>query len=1008
MCVLEANMGKLTQKVWPAALVGVLLVSVAGAAREAVAQSYPANPEAVVRQQRGPDWRRRPVAPEIRLREAELPVGSVTTVFVQFGLRDTGPRDWSGSVTTEGARLVRVRGWRFAPGMSVSGASWTCGSWWGPRPVQRVFDVHLPGRLWPFLRPGLLIDLEHVSTAARLRFKTAQGDFDIPLRDILRMGQLRRLRGAVRATLAVYGQPAGVEPLPDHPEEHTWHDWPSVLADNGGAWIAYQSYRRGRGDVLVVRRFEANSLTPVQIIQPPANDVYRTALGRDRTGRIWLVASVQVEGNWDLYGWVRTKGGWQGPERLTHAPYSDIHHALVRDADGLLWLVWQGFRDGQSDILARVFDGERWSETARISESPRNDWEPSACPYPGGGIAIVWDSYDQGNYDVFARLARAESASHVQVSRVYQVTSGSWRDCRASVAADRKGRLWIAFDRGGKHWGKDTGYWLELKRMPQGSRLYEHRWIELRVLDPKTGAIDLPPSYRHPDNFDPSLIESAERPQLIVDDQGRLWLLYRRYSTSDRSRRGVGWRFYWEAYITGYNATEGRWGPELLLADSTGRLDAVPGLSLHEGTLWIAWPTDHRTILGARPDAMSVFAGMLDVSLAPLSGELAAVTGKPAPFDAPEPDPVHPHEALDLARIRSYRVQTAEGELRILRGDMHRHTENSQDGGNEGSLIDVYRYALDAASLDYLLVTDHNDGYAHYQWWIREKSNDLFHMPPYFVTLYGYERSVGYPNGHRNVFLLNRGVEPLPIRPDEQPRRGRVRAGSGKFLYPYLRENQGICFSHTSATGMGTDWRDNDPELEPLVEIFQGDRTNYEMIGAPWAADPDDPSTQEGGFRPAGFVVNALRKGYRLGFQASSDHLSTHLSYACVLAPRNRRRALFEAMKKRHTYAATDNIIVDVRLAAGDRVAIMGDVTSCTSYPKLNIYVRGTRPIENLVVVRSGEVVFSCAPRDTIVHLTFEDTRPEPEGPLYYYVRVQQTDERIAWSSPIWVKLQMK
>jgi hypothetical protein len=31
---------------------------------------------------------------------------------------------------------------------------------------------------------------------------------------------------------------------------------------------------------------------------------------------------------------------------------------------------------------------------------------------------------------------------------------------------------------------------------------------------------------------------------------------------------------------------------------------------------------------------------------------------------------------------------------------------------------------------------------------------------------------------------------------------------------------------------MGTDWRDNDPVVEPVVEIYQGDRQNYEMPDA--------------------------------------------------------------------------------------------------------------------------------------------------------------------------------
>ena len=57
---------------------------------------------------------------------------------------------------------------------------------------------------------------------------------------------------------------------------------------------------------------------------------------------------------------------------------------------------------------------------------------------------------------------------------------------------------------------------------------------------------------------------------------------------------------------------------------------------------------------------------------------------------------------------------------------------------------------------------------------------------------------------------------------------------------------EAYCFSggsHTSATGMGTDWRDNDPEVEPVVEIYQGHRQSYEHLGAPAAAQPDDART---------------------------------------------------------------------------------------------------------------------------------------------------------------------
>src|SRR5262249_50763048 len=144
-----------------------------------------------------------------------------------------------------------------------------------------------------------------------------------------------------------------------------------------------------------------------------------------------------------------------------------------------------------------------------------------------------------------------------------------------------------------------------------------------------------------------------------------------------------------------------------------------------------------------------------------------------------------------------------------------------------------------------------------------------------------------------------RGVRPLPrlAKPGQvQPEPGTPEKGSAdtKLLYGYLKHFGAICSSHTSATKMGTDWRDNDPELEPVVEIYQGLRHNYEHFGAPRSPTKD---TQIGGYEPAGFVWNAFEKGYRFGFQCSSDHVSTHMSYAVLLAPDINRQGVIDTFK---------------------------------------------------------------------------------------------------------------
>src|SRR5262249_39375199 len=135
----------------------------------------------------------------------------------------------------------------------------------------------------------------------------------------------------------------------------------------------------------------------------------------------------------------------------------------------------------------------------------------------------------------------------------------------------------------------------------------------------------------------------------------------------------------------------------------------------------------------------------------------------------------------------------------------------------------------------------------------------------------------------------------------------------------------------------------------------------------------------------------------------SSDHVSSHVSYACVLAEEFSRKGLVDAMKKRHTYAATDNIVLDVRL---DTLGIMGDEVR-TPRPRLDVVVLGTGPVERVDVVRNGAVVHTVRPEQDAAEARFRWEDPAPvkgEKASYYYVRVLQKDKQMAWASSIWVQ----
>src|SRR5205085_10170058 len=144
-----------------------------------------------------------------------------------------------------------------------------------------------------------------------------------------------------------------------------------------------------------------------------------------------------------------------------------------------------------------------------------------------------------------------------------------------------------------------------------------------------------------------------------------------------------------------------------------------------------------------------------------------------------------------------------------------RHTELSHDGAGDGPLIDVFRYGLDVAGMDWMCAQDHDNGDGReYTWWLIQKYCDLFHTGEQFYPLFGYERSVKFPDGHRNVMFTQRGIRPLPRLIDA---RG-ISPRDTKMLYRYLKQFGGISSPHTSATDQGTDWRDNDTAVEPVVE----------------------------------------------------------------------------------------------------------------------------------------------------------------------------------------------
>jgi hypothetical protein len=979
----------------------------------------------------------------VDIRTGPLDVESVSIRLI-LGIGDPAPTDWSGKVSVDKGQVIGLEGVRFRSGDEVIGnTSWKASS----RLIRKAAAAKKataqakikaqrkairqaiaksrggPSTYGPDVTPnGVIVTLRNAA-GATLNVETAAGRFAVSV-DRLADGSALSLLGDRVSVQRVLPQ-AGLLEGPGQ------DDFPAAAAAAMGSavWIAYVHHEprgpeilpaleaapdrfadytpTGGGDQVRLLRYSGRDGrwepgAPVDVTEP-GRDVWRPAVAAAADGGVIVAWSEKRDENWDIFSrrYDPNTGAFSQIERLTDQPGTDTDAVLTTASDGTFCLAWQSWRDGQADIelVTLTRDGKLGGAPIKVSDGPADEWSPSIAADGSGRVHVAFDSYESGSYDVIVRTREPDGS----LSKPITVAGTAAFEARPSVAADSHGRIWVAYEERTPNWGKDAVNLLDGK----GSSLYRAAKVVVACVDGQR-------VLRAPDPVDqaPAALKILNSyPRLFVDSGGRPWLIFRHRQEAiwgDNAVIVTG--AVWIAHAASLSGSA--WSPPQPLTRSDGLLDGRAALVQPQGGPVLAfYSTDGRlrrevemnpalarrffTNQGTPPGVFNVDLEASELQAAGRPLEEPHLSPPPAALSVA---PAHPRENEELGRIRDYRVSAAGKTFRLWRGEFHRHTEISADGGSDGSLEDMWRYALDAAQLDWLGNGDHDSGGGkEYTWWLIQKTTDMYSIPPRFIPMFTYERSVSYPHGHRNVMFDHRGVRTLPrlVGPDG------VRDDDTPMLYEYLKEHNGICASHTSATGMGTDWRDVNSQFEPFVEIYQGHRQSYEYLGAPRSARR--PAESIGGWQPLGMVWNALAMQYRLGFQASSDHISTHISYAIALVEDTTRAAVLDAFRNRHCYAATDNIIMDVR--SGDH--LMGDEFDARGPVQLKVIVHGTQPIARVDIIKDFRYAFSTEPHQSKVEFQWTDTeRGQPAGLSWYYVRAIQEDGELAWASPIWIHTQ--
>ena len=672
-------------------------------------------------------------------------------------------------------------------------------------------------------------------------------------------------------------------------------DWPAIAyGRDGSLYACWIEWNDKDADRVLVRRRDPQGTWNVPIVIEDGNwDHYSPTLVARPDG-VMAIWSGQSEGNYDLFAaTISSSGQVSRSERLTTAPFADFNVRAVSDALGNITAVWQSFRGGNSDIYARRFSESKWGPETRISVSASNDWDPAVALDSRGTAWISWDGYETGNYDVYLR-----SFDGRKLGTVIPITTESAAQFHSSIAIDGTDRVWLAWDEAGENWGKDFS---RSSAAPGSRGLHYSRKLAVRVF--ANGRVqNLSADVNSV--FTGRMERYAELPHLATDSTGAIWMVYRHWTLTKPHEI---YHFY-ATHLSG-----GKWSLPLRLRASSGQNSQRASLSLSpRGTLTVAYSSDGRgPEVSINPATDPNHAAHYNVYLS----ELPKGEGPPTAGLSNANLPPAQHRLP--ARVRA--VTTVNGKTyHLMMGDAHRHTDIRGHSGVDGSVLDTYRYAMDAAQLDWLGTSDHNevvggrwpDGLRDYQWWTTQKTVDLMSHAPVFFGVYSYEHSLARPSGHRNVLYLKRGG-PLRVADRENRPDDNLPPNLWKWMSEHALTQPGqkvILVPHTFGESSQplADFKWDNARFDCLLEIYQGARSSYESFKA---ADGERRGNSQID-QPGHFAQDSLGAGNVYGFVSFSDHGSTHNSWAAVWSPTEDREGLFEGMYARRTYAASDEIIV--------------------------------------------------------------------------------------------------
>ncbi len=336
---------------------------------------------------------------------------------------------------------------------------------------------------------------------------------------------------------------------------------------------------------------------------------------------------------------------------------------------------------------------------------------------------------------------------------------------------------------------------------------------------------------------------------------------------------------------------------------------------------------------------------------------------------------------------------------RVIFGDIHQHTAASDGTGTweETYCRAQYRYGDQLAA-----VSDHESFLGKRtppgEWFEACRAADEFYRSGSFVTLHASEwTGKMHPGpGHKVVYFPPSGG-PVLSRDDDATAEsvGLVREARklGALVFPH----------HVGWTGADMDA--HDPGVQTCFEVVSCHGAYEQMRGEPIGTRGDDKEGQ--------FARDALDAGLRFGFVGGSDghgldwhhgvsrKRDSHRTGLVALFPKETsREGVLEALRSRRCYATSG---AKIRMWFEIDGRPMGEELVSADPLPFRVVISATDRVAHLSLQSNSGEEIPLETDGTEADIRGTVLPPDVRGWRYFYVRVIQEDQEVAWSSPIWI-----